>query len=168
MSVTLEPWAESDFPLLERANTPEMTRYIGGPEPAEKLIERNKRYLRLSASGEAEMYRIEVDGEPAGGIGFWIVDHGGTPAYETGWNALPEFQGRGVAREALQILIPRVIARGDRDLLVAYPGQDNAASNALCRGAGFTHTGSGTEPWRGGELAYNVWELDLGPLRAEG
>ncbi|MEQ6896474.1 GNAT family N-acetyltransferase [Microbacterium sp. KR10-403] len=161
MDVTLQPWAEGDLPLLERANTPEMTRYIGGPEPPEKLVERNERYLRLSASGEAEMYRIEVDGEPAGGIGFWVVDHEGTPAYETGWNTLPEFQGRGVAREALRQLIPRVVARGDRALLVAYPGQDNPGSNALCRGAGFRLTGSGSMPWRGGELAYNVWELAL-------
>ncbi|WP_165310820.1 GNAT family N-acetyltransferase [Microbacterium protaetiae] len=161
MKVTLEPWAEADLPLLERANTPEMTRYVGGPEPAEKLIERNQRYLRLSASGEAEMFRVEVDGEPAGGIGFWQVDEGGRPAYETGWNTLPEFQGRGVARAALRMLIPRVVARGDRDLLVAYPGQDNAASNALCRGAGFVHTDSGSEPWRGGVLHYNVWTLTL-------
>ena len=161
MHVTLEPWAETDLPLLERANTPEMTRYIGGPEPPEKLIERNERYLRLSASGEAAMFRIEVDGEPAGGIGYWHVDHDGVPAYETGWNTLPEFQRRGVAREALRMLIPLVVARGDRELLVAYPGVDNPGSNALCRGAGFTHTGSGTEPWRGGELHYNVWVLTL-------
>lgn len=159
MRVTLEAWAETDLPLLERANTPEMTRYIGGPEAPEQLAERNQRYLRLTAAGQAEMFRIEVDGEPAGGIGFWQVDHEGAPAYETGWNTVPEFQGRGVAREALRMLIERVVARGDRDLLVAYPGVDNPASNALCRGAGFTHVGSGTEAWRGGELTYNVWVL---------
>jgi len=167
MRVTLRPWAETDFPLLERANTPEMTRYLGGPEPPDKLAERHERYLRLSVSGGAEMFRIEVDGEPAGGIGYWQVDHAGVPAYETGWNTLPEFQGRGVARETLRMLIPRVAARGDRHLLVAYPGHDNPASNALCRGAGFTQTGSGTEPWRGGELHYNVWELELRTLPEE-
>jgi len=82
-------------------------------------------------------------------------------AYETGWNTPPEVQGRGVAREALRQLIAQVVARGDRGLLVAYHGQDNPGSNALCRGAGFAHTGTGTMPWRGGELAYNVWELAL-------
>jgi RimJ/RimL family protein N-acetyltransferase len=161
MHVTLETWAEADLPLLERANTPEMTRFVGGPETPEQLVERNRRYLRLMAAGTAEMYRIEVDGTPAGGIGFWQVDHEGTPAYETGWNTLPEFQGRGVAGEALRMLIARVVARGDRDLLVAYPGIENPASNALCRGAGFAHVGSGTAPWRGGELTYNVWTLAL-------
>ncbi|WP_156876550.1 hypothetical protein [Microbacterium luticocti] len=46
-------------------------------------------------------------------------------------------------------------------MLVAHPGQDNPGSNALCRGAGFTHTGTSTMPWRGGEVVYNVWELSL-------
>ncbi|WP_083866284.1 GNAT family N-acetyltransferase [Microbacterium yannicii] len=40
-------------------------------------------------------------GEPAGGIGYWKVEHDGTPAWETGWNVFPEWQGRGVARAAL-------------------------------------------------------------------
>ncbi len=44
---------------------------------------------------------------------------------------------------------------------VACPGIDNAASNALCRSTGFTCTGSGVEPWRGGELAFHVWVLDI-------
>ena len=63
MHVALEPWSEADLPLLERANTPAMTRFIGGPETAEQLVERNRRYLRLSASGEAEMYRIVWAGQ---------------------------------------------------------------------------------------------------------
>ncbi|HEY0692307.1 MAG TPA: hypothetical protein VGD71_25100 [Kribbella sp.] len=30
--VRLEPWGEGDLRLLERANAPEMTAYLGGPE----------------------------------------------------------------------------------------------------------------------------------------
>ncbi len=33
--VELEPYSESDLPLLERANSPEMTEHLGGPESEE-------------------------------------------------------------------------------------------------------------------------------------
>ena len=57
---------------------------------------------------------------------------------------LPEWQGRGIAGAALRLVIRLVAARGERTLLVAYPGVDNPGSNALCRAAGFAHRGSGT------------------------
>ena len=41
------------------------------------------------------MFRIDVDGAPVGGIGYWQVEHDGVPAYETGWSVVPEWQGRG-------------------------------------------------------------------------
>jgi RimJ/RimL family protein N-acetyltransferase len=162
--VGLAEWGPDDLPLLERANTPEMTRHLGGPETPAELEERHRRYLRLMGSGEAAMYRIEVDGAPVGGIGYWQVDHEGTPAWETGWHVYPEWQGRGLAGQALRLITHMVASRGDRDLLVAYPGVDNPASNALCRRAGFAHQGTGSAPWRGGELAFNVWVLDVSPL----
>lgn len=168
MRVTLQQWARDDLPVLERANTPEMTSHLGGPESPDDLLQRHERYLRLGDAGLARMFRIDVDGEPAGGIGWWQVDHEGVPAYETGWNVFPEQQGKGVASAALREVIRRVAALGDRTLLVAYPGVDNAPSNALCRRAGFTHTGADTAPWRGGRITFNVWELDLSPLDLAG
>jgi len=168
MNVTLSRWHPDDLPVLERGNTPEMTRFLGGPETAEQLIERHARYLRLGDAGEAHMFRINVDGVPAGTIGWWHVDHQGMLAYETGWGVEPAWQGRGIARLALQQLIADVRADGERYLLVAYPGVENPASNALCRGAGFLHTGSETMPWRGGELTFNIWELDMSPLDLSG
>lgn len=167
-TVTLAAWGPDDRALLERANTPEMTAHLGGPESPEQLDERQERYLRLMDAGEAAMYRIELDGTPVGGIGYWQVEHEGAPAWETGWNVFPEWQGRGLARKALRLIVREVAERHDRDLLVAYPGVDNAASNAVCRGAGFEHRGSGTEPWRGSELHFNVWVLDMSPLDLDG
>ena len=93
--VTLRRWGTEDLPLLELSNTPEMTGYLGGPESPEEVRERHERYLRLNAAGEAHMFRIDVDGTPAGGIGWWQTDHEGVPAYEAGWSVLPEWQGRG-------------------------------------------------------------------------
>ena len=168
MKVALTRWHVEDLPLLERANTPEMTRYLGGPESAEKLLQRHENYLRYWENGHAHMFRIEVDGVPAGTIGWWRVDHQGLPAYETGWGVERQWQRRGIARMALRQLIADVRADGERDVLVAYPGVDNPGSNALCRGAGFAHTGSETAPWRGGELTFNIWELDMSPLDLAG
>ncbi|RLK52365.1 GNAT family N-acetyltransferase [Microbacterium telephonicum] len=168
MDVTLRRWADEDFPLLEAFNTPEMTAHLGGPETAQQLVERQARYLRLNESGEARMFRVDVDGVPAGGIGYWQVDHDGREAFETGWSTLPQFQGLGVARAALRLVVAQVRSDGRRDLLVAYPGIDNPPSNALCRGAGFVATGEGSEPWRGGILHFRTWELDLSPLDLAG
>ena len=64
MTLALKPWSAADLPVLERANTPEMTRFIGGPETEAQVADRHERYLRLNQSGEAEMYRIDVDDEP--------------------------------------------------------------------------------------------------------
>ena len=115
------------------------------------------------------MFRIDVDDEPAGGIGWWQVDHDGVPAYETGWNVFPEWQGKGVAGSSAASAHPPSGGRGrPRDLLVAYPGVTNAPSNALCRRAGFEHTGSATAPWRGGQLTFNIWVLDMSPLDLAG
>ncbi|HCJ48098.1 MAG TPA: hypothetical protein DHW40_01980 [Microbacterium sp.] len=167
MTVTIEPWGEQDLPLLERMNMPEMTAHLGGPESAEDLERRQARYLRVASTG-GRMFRIEVDGEPAGGIGYWESDEDGTPAYEAGWSVVPEHQGAGVAGAALRLLIAEVRRDGRRALLTAYPGVDNAASNALCARAGFDVRGEGREPWRGGELHFRIWALDLSPLDLTG
>ncbi|MET0780876.1 MAG: GNAT family N-acetyltransferase [Microbacterium sp.] len=167
MRVTLRRWGADDMPVLERSNTPEMTAHLGRPESPEELQQRHERYLRLGRTGEARMFRIDVDDLPAGAIGWWQTDHDGIDAYETGWSVFPEWQGKGVAGVALRELIRLVAAQGDRDLLVAYPGVDNAPSNALCRRAGFQHTGSATEPWRGSPLTFNTWVLDMSPLDLE-
>ena len=168
MTIELRPWREGDLAVLERANTPEMTAHLGGPETDEQVRERHARYLRLNAAGEARMMRIDVDGIPAGAIGYWQTDYEGLPAFETGWSVEPGWQGRGVAREALRQMTRLVAADGGRSLLVAYPGIDNPASNALCRSTGFEPRGSGTIPWRGGELTYNTWVLDVSPLDLTG
>lgn len=160
--VTLTPWAPEHLVLLAEANTAEMTRHLGGPESDEELRRRHDRYLRSRDDRSAWMYAIEVHGEPAGGIGFWSVEHDGEDAYETGWNVLPGWQGQGVARQALRALI-RAIGEDapPRGRLFAYPSVENAASNALCRVAGFSELGERDFPFRGTVLRARVWALDL-------
>ncbi|MFD7786450.1 GNAT family N-acetyltransferase [Streptomyces nojiriensis] len=158
--VRLEPWSAGDFWLLERKNEPAMTRFLGGPEPAAKLTDRQRRYEALSAREPAagRMFRIEWtpagedpgdgDGDGDGGrtesvgsVGFWEREWQGEPVYEAGWGILPEFQGHGLAAAALTELLAYVRAHGTRDSVHAFPGTDHPASNAVCRRAGFTYLG---------------------------
>lgn len=162
--VRLERWSADDLPLLVAANTPEMTTHLGGPESADDIRARHERYLRRWQTGEAFMYRIVVDGAPAGGIGFWPTEHEGEAVWEAGWNVLPAWQGRGVARDALRLLLAKVAVKDEARPVVAYPSVNNPASNALCRRAGFEHRGRVTELWRGAEMTFNIWVLDMSPL----
>lgn len=166
--ITLARWDAADRGLLTLLNAPAMTSYLGGPETEEQLDDRHDRYVRTRSDRPGAMHRIDVDGEPAGAIGFWPVDEEGTPAFETGWSVLPGFQGRGVATAALRLLIAEVRRDGTRTLLTAYPGVDNAPSNALCARAGFEERGIGSEPWRGGILTFRRWVLDMSPLDLTG
>lgn len=166
--ITLARWHAADRGLLTLMNTRAMTSHLGGPETEEQLDERHDRYLRTWSDRPGAMYRVDVDGEPAGGIGFWPVYEDGVPAFETGWSVLPEFQRQGVATAALRLLIAEVRRDGGRTLLAAYPGVDNEPSNALCARAGFEERGIGSEPWRGGVLTFRRWVLDMSPLDLTG
>ncbi|MFD9410856.1 GNAT family N-acetyltransferase [Streptomyces sp. NPDC059989] len=139
--VRLTPWSKDDFWLLERKNTAEMTKFLGGPETAEKLADRQRRYEAMSAREPAagRMFRVSLadSGEGVGSIGFWEREWEGEPVYETGWGILPEFQGRGLAVAALAELLSYARTHGSRDTLHAFPGTDHAASNGVCRRAGF-------------------------------
>jgi RimJ/RimL family protein N-acetyltransferase len=136
--VRLEPWGEDDFWLLERANAPEMTTYLGGPETEEQVLARHRKYVENDFPGQMFVV-ILADGERVGSIGYWQHEQpGGSTVWEAGWGVLPEFQGRGIAAAAITELIEVAAAARSHRTLHAYPRIDNPASNALCRKAGFT------------------------------
>jgi RimJ/RimL family protein N-acetyltransferase len=159
--VTLDPWSEQDFWLLERCNSAEMTAYLGGPESPDKLLDRHRRYVESAFAGE--MYVIVTDdGERAGSIGYWEHSEPTEAVWETGWAILPEFQGRGLATAAVQEVAEVAAAAGQHSTLHAYPGVRNAASNALCRKAGFTLLGERDFEYpKGHWMRCNDWSLDL-------
>ena len=130
-----------DLAVLERANTPEMTRFLGGPRPTNRCCERHADYLALWDSGEMRMFRVDVDGVAAGYAGWWEEAHEGMPVYEVGCVIQPVWQGRGVASTVLTELVRRASATEDRRPIVGYANVDNAASNALCERVGFSLVG---------------------------
>jgi RimJ/RimL family protein N-acetyltransferase len=159
--VRLEPWAEGDFWLVQRANSPEMTEHLGGPESEEKLLARHDRYLKVEPG---RMYRVVLaeSGETVGSVGFWERAWSGGTVWETGWGVLPEFRGRGLAAAAARGVIAAARAAGEHRYLHAFPSVDHKASNSVCRRAGFTLLGPvDFEYPKGHWLPSNDWRVDL-------
>jgi RimJ/RimL family protein N-acetyltransferase len=180
-------WRETDeyLDLLVRKNTPEMTAFLGGPEPHEKLVERNARYAALGESGAGRMFRILVpapDGSGASGgvggeavagsVGYWEREWRGATVYEAGWGVLPEFQGRGLAARAVAAVLADAAAERARrgaaavpGAVHAYPKVEHAASNGVCRKVGFTLLGvCDFEYPPGHPIRCNDWRYELGDV----
>lgn len=159
--LTLVPWSDAAFEVLQKSNTPEMTEHLGGPESPEKLADRHRRYLDPAENGT--MFLIVLpDGAVAGSTGFWDHEWAGEPAYETGYAILPEFQGRGLAVAASLAVAEAARADGRHRWLYAFPSVEHAASNAVCRKAGFElFEESEFEYPKGHFLRSNVWRFDL-------
>ena len=163
----IEPWGDGDLPLLERLmGDPAMTEHLGGPESRDKIAERHERYVHLPETGTGEMFKVveTATGESVGSVGYWDRESEEGMVYETGWAVLPEFQGRGIATIATAQLIDVLKGLGKRQYLYAYPSEENAPSNAICRKLGFEVVGV-TEyeypPDSGTILRCNDWRLDL-------
>ena len=154
----LAPWGPDDRPLLDALNAPAMMAHLGGPEPAQKLDERQARYLEPRSG----MFTIRAGGEKAGSVGFWDREWRGEDVYEIGWLVLPAFQGRGIATRAAELVLDRVRADGRHRAVHAYPAVDNPPSNAICRRLGFTLLGPEDFEFPPGSwLRCNDWRLEL-------
>ena len=164
--IILEPWAAGDFWLLEATNSPDMTRFLGGPESDGQLRLRHERYVRLTRTGPGCMYRVvhEETGETAGSVGFWEREWQDNKVYECGWGVLPAFQGKGIGVAAALAVAEHARLAGAHRYLHAFPDTEHAGSNGICRKAGFVHMGvSDFEYPKGHWKKCNDWRLDLSP-----
>ena len=162
--VTIKPWQPEDLALLRALNTPEMTRYLGGPESEDQVLARHDRYLGADGVTVA-MFRVVVAGmpEPVGSVGFWERPWGDDTVYETGWGIVPAHQRRGLATVAVGRLAAFLRERGRRRWLHAFPSVDNEPSNGIARKAGFDLLGPvDFEFPPGHKLRCNDWRLDVG------
>lgn len=121
--IALSRWTEADLPPLPRRNTPEMTRFLGGPEPEERVVARHRRVLAGWADGTTRMYRVSLvaTGEAVGSVVCRERDWRGAAVLEAGWSILTTHQGRGLATGAVVALVAAVRAEGWRPLH-AFPG----------------------------------------------
>jgi RimJ/RimL family protein N-acetyltransferase len=168
MDVQLKPWPEAALGLLRLINTPQIRQYVGGPESEEDLLARHRRYLAMPETGSGCMYAVLLGDEMVGSIAYFRREWQGEQIYETGWNVLPPYQGRGIAGAAGAVLIGIVSelagqGQGPRSLH-AFPSVRNAPSNALCRRLGFALLGACDFEYPRGSgtmMRSNDWSLGL-------
>lgn len=94
--------------------------------------------------GERDDFIVEHDGRVIGKAGCWRVP-------EIGFILHPDYWGRGLAREALEAIIPTLFERFSVPAITADVDPRNLASLALLKGLGFEETGRASRTWLVGE-----------------
>jgi RimJ/RimL family protein N-acetyltransferase len=109
----LLPYTDEHLPLTEALELdPEVMKELGGPADPGGLLRAHRRRVETVAAGDWWFVIVpDESGPPAGTIGVWETTVAGSTLHEVGWMVLPEFQGQGIAAEALSLLIAR--ARSD-------------------------------------------------------
>jgi ribosomal-protein-alanine N-acetyltransferase len=124
-------------------SNPAAMRYWSTPE--HECIEQSRRWLEgmINEGSDSDDYLIEHEGRVIGKAGMWRMP-------EVGYLVHPDFWGQGLAREAMQALIPHIFARHQIDALTAESDPRNTASLRLLDKLGFRETGraSRTMQWR--------------------
>lgn len=121
---------------------PRVMRYWSTPE--HETLDQTRAYLdRLMETPEGDEFILEHDGQVAGKAGAWR-------AGEIGYLLDARLWGQGLAREALEALIPWLFAHHDWPELTAEIDPRNLASQRLLERLGFrvTHAASRTLLWR--------------------
>jgi len=144
---------------------PVMTAELGGPLPREGIGDKVARDVQAAAAG-TEWIKMIVPGEApagvvAGSVALWSHGQGsGEPIAEIGWMVLPEFQGRGLAKRAVRMLLELARDDGLWGLVHAFPATTNAPSNGICRSLGFRFAGEQDVTFAGRVLRSNHWVID--------
>jgi RimJ/RimL family protein N-acetyltransferase len=159
--ITLRPWSDEDLSLLEKLmSDPRVMEHLGGPESHDQILDRHQRYLHLPETNH--MYVIVLEDSRVGNVGYWETTEGDQTVYEMGWMVLPEYQGRGLATRASQLVIDQARANHRHRFMHAFPGADNPASNAICRKLNFSLIESREIEYpKGHMMQANNWRLDL-------
>lgn len=154
-----------DLALYEAMLTdPVMMAELGGPLRAEEL-EGKLRHIVEDVQAGRIRYVVILPGGPtgegAGTVCIWDHDQDGVTISEIGWMVLPRFQGRGLASEAVRLVLDRARRGGRWSLIHAFPGVTNDASNRICEKHGFSKEGVLDIEYAGRTLRCNRWVLDL-------
>jgi len=152
-----------DVELRVRQQTdPQMMAELGGPRLREAIERAHARSLVLAAEGSCWPLKVVLDGAtPAGVVDVFQSSHGGETFYEIGWMILPEFQGRGIASQAVREVLGKARAERMFGQIHAFPAVTNGPSNKICEKNGFTKLGEREVEFSGRTLRCNHWRIDL-------
>jgi RimJ/RimL family protein N-acetyltransferase len=120
---------------------PVMMAELGGPLPREGMEAKVARDAQQAAADAAWIKMIIPGGSGpevvAGSVTLWSHDDFGAPMSEIGWMVRPEFQGRGIAKSAVHMLLALARDQDRWGLVHAFPAVTNVPSNGVCRSVGF-------------------------------
>ena len=163
--IELRPWSDGDLWVLERfLSDPGLMEHLGGPQSRAQILDAHQRFLKTGISQDEQMFTVILNpaSDVVGNIGYWHKTWRDEPVYETGWMIFPEYQGRGLASQALAILVARLRREHTRRYLHAFPSVANGPSNAICRKQGFVNLGECEFEYPPGHhMRCNDWRLDL-------
>lgn len=153
--------AEAAF-ILELLNTPAWLQFIGDrdvhtPEAARAYLENGAmRSYRENGFGSYCLV-LKENGATAGMCGLHLRK--GLPHTDLGFALLPQFEGKGYAREASEAIIRLARERWNLPAILAITSKDNTRSMNLLRKLGFHQQGDITLPED--SEALNCFELKL-------
>ena len=143
---------------------PVMMAELGGPLPREGIEDKVARDVRTAAAGSDWIKMIVPDEAApevvAGNVVLWSHDEDGEPVSEIGWMVLPEFQGRGLGKRAVRMLLELARDDGRWGLVHAFPATSNAPSNGICRSLGFRFVGERDVTFAGRVLRSGHWVIN--------
>jgi len=93
-------------------------------------------------------------------VSLWSHETDGEWLSEIGWMVLPEFQGRGLGKLAVRMLLEMAREEDRWGLVHAFPAVTNAPSNGICRSLGFRFVEEREVVFAGVVLRANHWVID--------
>ncbi|GAA4217828.1 GNAT family N-acetyltransferase [Actinocatenispora rupis] len=143
---------------------PVMMAELGGPVPPDRLPDKVRRDVADNAADLSWIRMIVPDpdrpDEVAGTVALWAHESDGEVISEIGWMVLPEYQGRGMGKRAVRMLLTLAAADGRWGLVHATPAVTNGPSNGICRSVGFRLLGERDLVYAGVPMRVNDWVID--------
>ncbi|MGH8835254.1 MAG: GNAT family N-acetyltransferase [Actinomycetes bacterium] len=165
----LRLYADEDRWLTEAMECdPVVMAHLGGPLSPADIPPIHAR--RIVHSDDDVGYFVIIPDEatgPIGTVGIWRLELDGETVHEVGWMLLPAFQGRGIASQALAMVLDLAKADTRVDAVHALPNIENPASNAICRKLGFELLGERDGGYGGHRFRTNHWRLDMRTYRPQ-
>ncbi len=145
---------------------PRMMADLGGPLPREGMADKVRRDAEEAAADRAWLKMIVPDparpDRVAGTVTLWSHESADGPVSEIGWMVLPEFQGRGLGKRAVRVLLEQARDQRRWGAVHAFPATGNAASNGICRSLGFRFLAEIGVDFAGRALRSNHWVIEPG------
>lgn len=151
-----------DLPLYEGLLTdPRIMAELGGPLPRDGLDRKLQGIVDEVQAGKIWFFKILMNGDSAGTVCVWDHEWNGPTINEIGWMVSTDFQGRGLATEAVRTVLDWARAERRWDVIHAFPAVSNGPSNAICRKTGFSRVQEVDIEYAGRTLRCNHWRIDV-------